>query len=808
MGLLGSVFEFGTKSENLNNIKGKLTSGKIMYSYTFLVSEWRSNFKNVLRKIESEFNNRKIIIRSSAPNEDTVTGSSAGLYKSVLNVDGSSPNEIKNAITNIIESYDNKNSENKEIEKFQIFVQEMLENVTSSGVVFTKDFDGSPYYVIEIDNISGKTDTVTGGYENNIKKFKVVKNIEFAECINLLGLPNELMKIVAAANEIECITGTDSLDIEWGIKDNILYIFQVRPLLSNKITFPKEILQQIDILRDKTERILVSKEENTFGGSTVLSDMTDWNPAELIGIRPNPLAYSLYSEIITNNVWRKGRGMLGYYDPKDCKLMCEIGGHPFIDVRKDFNSFLPEDLPDNLKDKLINFYIKKLSKNPELHDKVEFEIVLSCLTFDFDSSEKEMVKYGFNKMEIDLLRSKLWKLTDEIITDKRGILNEMECRVKELISIGKQISFEEKIKLSDIPSTIKNYVEKCIYYGTIPFTVFVRGAFIGTDLLKSLKNIGVISGIEFEKIHSTIETVASQYQEDLNKLIEGNVSREVFIGKYGHLRPGTYDITSPSYKEILDFIIPINTIETRNTNEYLSLNNNNVDMYLSDYNFSFDFTQLLDFTRYTMYKREEIKLEFTKLVSYVLELIKEIGTQLDIPHSDLAYVELQDIINLDFFKDENYNNWKKLLIQKINTNKEKEEINKYIKLPDFICASKNIDIISSQIRKPNFVTSKSIIGKLIYLDNERISSADSLYQKIVLIDNADPGFDWIFAHNISGLVTKYGGAASHMAIRCSEFGIPAAIGCGDGIFNELRKSDFIFLDCEKNKIKMLAEWEL
>ena len=48
-------------------------------------------------------------------------------------------------------------------------------------------------------------------------------------------------------------------------------------------------------------------------------------------------------------------------------------------------------------------------------------------------------------------------------------------------------------------------------------------------------------------------------------------------------------------------------------------------------------------------------------------------------------------------------------------------------------------------------------------------------------------FDWIFTFKIKGLITKFGGAASHMAIRCAEFQIPAAIGCGEIIFNELLK---------------------
>lgn len=36
----------------------------------------------------------------------------------------------------------------------------------------------------------------------------------------------------------------------------------------------------------------------------------------------------------------------------------------------------------------------------------------------------------------------------------------------------------------------------------------------------------------------------------------------------------------------------------------------------------------------------------------------------------------------------------------------------------------------------------------------------------------------IFGYKIKGLITKYGGMASHMAIRCLEIKISAAIGCG------------------------------
>jgi phosphoenolpyruvate-protein kinase (PTS system EI component) len=72
-----------------------------------------------------------------------------------------------------------------------------------------------------------------------------------------------------------------------------------------------------------------------------------------------------------------------------------------------------------------------------------------------------------------------------------------------------------------------------------------------------------------------------------------------------------------------------------------------------------------------------------------------------------------------------------------------------------------------------------------------------------LIESADPGYDWIFGKNPSGLITKYGGAASHMAIRCAELNLPAAIGCGEILFNKLRISSKIDLDCRQKGITIL-----
>ena len=60
-----------------------------------------------------------------------------------------------------------------------------------------------------------------------------------------------------------------------------------------------------------------------------------------------------------------------------------------------------------------------------------------------------------------------------------------------------------------------------------------------------------------------------------------------------------------------------------------------------------------------------------------------------------------------------------------------------------------------------------------------------------------------FNKKIIALITKYGGANSHMAIRCNELKIPAAIGCGEKKFNELVRAKNIELDCSAKKITIV-----
>ena len=67
----------------------------------------------------------------------------------------------------------------------------------------------------------------------------------------------------------------------------------------------------------------------------------NWNQAKTISIID-------VSRTCTNHIWSENRKIYGYKDLSQFHLMTTFYGTPFIDVRIDFNSWLPNTLPDNL----------------------------------------------------------------------------------------------------------------------------------------------------------------------------------------------------------------------------------------------------------------------------------------------------------------------------------------------------------------------------------------------------------------------------------------------------------------------------
>ena len=103
----------------------------------------------------------------------------------------------------------------------------------------------------------------------------------------------------------------------------------------------------------------------------------------------------------------------------------------------------------------------------------------------------------------------------------------------------------------------------------------------------------------------------------------------------------------------------------------------------------------------------------------------------------------------------------------------------------------------SVVFEPNFVGNTLSKGDIILGSQNNMNR---LKNKIVLLPNADPGWDWVFSIPIKGLITKYGGPNSHMAIRAAEKNIVSVFGVGDDLFNQIQQTKTLEIDPKNKKL--------
>ena len=470
--------KFSTKSKNLLNLKKNLKSAIVLDQIAFTVKQYSKNKESISSEInKKKWHNKPLIIRSSALCEDLEISSGAGEFLTISNVMGVS--NIHNAILKVIDSYNDRNQNN------EVFIQEYLDNVKISGVIFTRDINNnSPYIKINYDDSSGRTDTITSGGRVRNKVFYYHKSHNKI----IRGFKNNL---IILCRELEDIYNNDALDIEFAIdKKNNLYLLQVRPLLINaKKTIDDN--EHYNILKNISKRIKpwLKKQPNIHGKNGMYGLMPDWNPAEIIGCKPKPLSLSLYRELITNSIWAYQRHNYGYKNLRSFPLLIEIEGIPYVDVRVSFNSFVPKKLENNISEKLVNYYLDKLKKRPDLHDKIEFDIIYACYTFDTKKDLLKLKKHNFKKNEIKEINDSLLNLTNNIINKKTGLWKKDLEKIKIL---EKNYNLIVNSKL-DSYAKIYWLIEDCKRYGTLPFAGLARAAFISVEMLKSFVNQKIIS---------------------------------------------------------------------------------------------------------------------------------------------------------------------------------------------------------------------------------------------------------------------------------------------------------------------------
>lgn len=769
-----------TKAEMLETLKREVEGINILPIFKVYSDEYYRDQDSIVKKIIDFSKGDSLIVRSSSTLEDTTEFSNAGQFDSILNV-SPSMDALKEAIETVYRSY------NTDLNQ-QILIQPMLRNIQKSGVIFTSDMDTMADYYVANYYEGEDSAAVTSGNTTDLKTF-----IHYKKC-DIVPSDKDMHALTESCNLIEKYLKNTALDIEFAITyDGKVYILQVRPIARGE----KENYHYIDIqpsLRRIYKKVSKLSKQHPFllGHTTCFGVMPDWNPAEILGVRPKKLAISLYKELITDNIWAHQRSDYGYRDLTMHPLMISFCGIPYIDTRITFNSFVPAKLNEKIAEKLVDYYIDKLSKYPKYHDKIEFEIVYSCYYLGVHDDLKELLHYGFNENEITRIEFSLLELTNNVINPQIGLYKKDIQKIKILENNY------EKIMSSEISLVDKIYwlIEECKEYGTLPFAGVARAGFIAVQFLRSFVRMGIITQQEYDQYMNTLDTVNKKMNRDLYRYHKGEISKEDFLTRYGHIRPGTYDILSKRYDEAFDeyFSRDTHMQEFKEEQEFAfsKIQMDKIQTELEQNGLNITAEDLLQFLKESIEGREQLKFIFTRSVSEILRLIGELGERAAIEKEDMAYLDISVI--KDLYVDLYTGDIHSMFVNNILANKRQYESAIRIKLPSIIVKPEDVYSFYLLGEEPNFITQHSVTAETT------VMGSDNYENKIVFIQAADPGYDFLFSKNIAGLVTQFGGANSHMAIRCAELGIPAIIGAGESNYNTWKLYNVAMIDCLKKQI--------
>jgi len=780
----------GTKAETLERLGPHQGYFRIPDFTYFSVADWRIRSDALVGAVAQRFVGRAVAVRSSAQREDSETSSMAGRFTSILGVAADDGPAVRRAVDAVIASYETPGGDD------QVLVQQMVTDVAISGVAMTHGLDdGSPYYTIEYDDESGATDAVTAGLRIN-KSLRLHRDVGEADLTS-----SRMQRVLRLIRNIEGVFGRVPLDIEFALgRDGAVHLFQVRQIASHS-SWDQALGGRVDAALHGIADYLADRlgpRPGILGGRGILGTMTDWNPAEMIGSAPRGQALSLYRHLITDDVWALARESMGYRSMIGEHLMIGLAGRPYIDVRNSFNSFLPATIDDTLAARLIDAALDRLAARPELHDKVEFEVMPTGIDFRtrqfLDTAYGDVIgrqdRSAILHAYRDHMNAAVGSGDAETLKTAEGQIATLAARQHLRPSVFETLAVSPLQQLA----AARRLIEEVRRFGTPAFSVMARHGFLAEALLRSLVDRGALTPDRLAAFKRSIRTVAGELTDAMHRVVGGQLPTERFFERYGHLRPGTYDILSPRYDRRDDFFAGTHLPEADLDHEFVlePAERRSIEALIGESGLLLDGADaLLAYARSAVAGREFGKFVFSRNVSDALELLAAWAENHALSRDDLSHLDIMPVlgqvagyrVERDGFS----------LRDRVAEARRDHQCGISLHLSFILRSVEEVYIAPQQRAEPNYVTKARAAGPLTLLTPQS-NSTTRLGGAVVCIESADPGFDWIFTHGIAGLVTKYGGANSHMAIRCAEFGIPAVIGCGEVIFKQVLRARSIEID--------------
>jgi len=707
---------------------------------------------DTIRAFISSVSTPTFAVRSSAANEDSADASFAGMYSTKLHVSAnvadvmSAVHEVRDSGSTkqeVISHYATQRNVELADVGISVIVQEMI-NADTSGVIFSHDLikrDG--YYVVSVSK--GIGETIVGGAANGTL-------IRIARGVKLKSVKEAwIKKVVSAMRIIERHFQSSSLDVEFAIRNGSLYILQCRPITTIQMVMDtvseKKLKKDIDSLNASIAL--------RFGGD-VLGDMIDINPLELLGAKPTSLDVSIFQYLFADKIVERVRRDMGY-DPLDIGLVRVVAGKPYTSMRATAFSFRPLGIPDRIYECMVSVYRDALIEHPALQSRVEFDLyAMSC----GDKLEQIMSKAQLNDDDKHIVRDAFTQIDFTFRNVSQSCADSFEVNARE---------YEQRTMF--LEDALTSMVLEHVAVGTEMFVRIARLAFYWKNKFEEMYPEENLNNL----ITGHIQSVNGQLQADLVACRNGVLNRGDLVRQYGHLRPGQFSVFGESYADDPDTYLfgqmqQAEVVETsRRTHEFENAT---------------EFKNVIVF----MQARERMKFLFSRSLHLFSTKLKYQLAQRGISESDASRVSWDE---LNGYLCGSSSFWMSC-----------GEDDSPVLLPDVIIPEiTDLEVIMFSEAMPSYITNSIVKARVCVL--ERLGVKADVRGALVLLPNADPGYDFLFHSGAVGIITKVGGPASHMCIRSIELQMPACIGCGESVYQKIASANAVVLDCNSKQIVVL-----
>ena len=735
---MNNRLSYGNKAKNLEYV-AKNTDIEIPYFKEIYLNDL-NNIENIVDSFS-----QKIMIRSNSSSEDKEYSSSAGKYLSIGPIERNDLETIKKSWEMVVNSYEEQDNQS-------VIFQNYIENAKSVSVLTSYKVGSDSAYRTFSTYYGSETDAITSGKYSEVNNFFMHRSFDILP--KKYEKYNVYLKIIT---QLEDLFKNKQLDIEMVLdKNNSPQLLQVRPLMGKKLN-KESIFEEKDVIDRnlKNYKKLNKTTADRFGTNQIYSNMSDMNPAEMIGKKPDNIAFGLYKFMFTDTTWNIQRGEFGYRKYSGGKLMELFNNVAYINVNHSLNSFLTRNLQKESCEEIINYQLNKLKENPHLHDSIEFDISRSSYVFDTVEEFSKEYKNIISPSEIIKWHNDLIQIDTQ---NKSTLEKNKKIILRTFSKLDKNFEYSKKENIKLIRDTM-----------ALPFTHHSRLGFVYFAQLNSLLEKEVISEDQKKLLLLSVNSVSTKMKADAYEVKIGKKTLEGFLDVYGHIRAGNYNLLSSNLKNDLNFT------ESLINNSQQPLEDNilpkdiytNIEEYFTINEIPLEASAWIDMFQEGISTREDSKFYYTKGIDGILNEVGEKNT------SDR---ELFDLLDIEF-NEENTSDMRL----------------KNVLMPDLITSNEDFYFYEEMSKNGNYIGQGTVIGDVLLIENEA-NRPNNLENKIVVIPAADPGWDWIFNYKIKSLVTKYGGPNSHMAIRCAEHNIPAILGVGENNFMVISNSKSLKID--------------